>query len=129
MIRQPILDQPYNPDREKKPNRKLMRLMQHNFKTAGCELARFGHGGFFSLDSNHWDGLPLDGVVMLRTIYVLPDHRGMGCQRAIINTVNSMAYKTGCCLLAVAHAFEPRAKIETERDFVDSYGQEYGDPF
>jgi hypothetical protein len=40
-----------------------------------------------------------------------------------------MAYKTGCAVLAVAHAFEPRAKIETERDFVDSYGQEYGDPF
>jgi GNAT superfamily N-acetyltransferase len=129
MIRQPFLNTPYNPEREKDPDKKLMRLMQHNFKTAGCSLARFGHGGFFSLDHNYWDGLPLDGVVMLRTIYTLPDCRGQGVQRAIISTVTSMAYKTGCAVLAVAHTFEPRATIETERDFVDSYGQEYGDPF
>jgi len=129
MIRQPFLNTPYNPDREKEPDKKLMRLMHHNFKHAGYKLARFGHGGFFSLDHNYWDGLPLDGVVMLRTIYTLPGQRNQGIQRAIISTVNSMAYKTGCAVLAVAHTFEPRAKIATERDFVDSYGQEYGDPF
>jgi hypothetical protein len=129
MIFPRILNQPYNPDGEKQPNKKLMRLMEHNFKTPGCSLARFGHGGFFSLDSNHWDGLPLGGVVMLRTIYTLPGQRNQGVQQAIISTVNSMSYTTGCAVLAVAHAFEPRAKIETERDFVDSYGQEYGDPF
>jgi GNAT superfamily N-acetyltransferase len=129
MIREPYLNTPYNPEREKEPDKKLMRLAEHNFKHAGCSLARFGHGGFFSLDHNYWDGLPLDGVIMLRTIYTLPDCRGQGIQRAIISTVTSMAYKTGCAVLAVAHTFEPRATIETERDFVDSYGQEYSDPF
>ena len=129
MIREPILNQPYRPDLESKPNRRLLRLMEHNFKHAGCSLARFGFGGFFSLDSNHWDGLPLNGVVILRTVYVLPSYRGKGCNRAIINTVTTMSRNTGCAVLAVAHTFDTKSKVETESDFVDSYGQEYGDPF
>ena len=131
MIRQPILNQPYDykANRGKTPDENMMLLMQHNFKTPGCHLARFGFGGFFSLDSNHWDGLPLNGVVMLRTVYVLPSYRGKGCNRAIINTVTTMSRNTGCAVLAVAHTFDTTSKVETESDFVDSYGQEYGDPF
>lgn len=129
MISEPLLKIPYAFESDTEPDKKLMRLMKHNFRHAGYSLARFGHGGFFSLDYNFWDGLPKDGVVMLRTIYVLPDCRRQGIQRAIINTVTSMAYKTGCAVLAVAHAFEPRATIKTEEEFVDVYGQEYSDPF
>jgi GNAT superfamily N-acetyltransferase len=129
MISEPLLKIPYAFDRDKEPDKKLMRLMKHNFRHAGYSLARFGHGGFFSLDYNFWDGLPLDGVVMLRTIYTLPDCRGQGIQRAIINTVTSMAYKSGCAVLAVAHTFETKTTIKTEEDFVDVYGWEFTDPF
>lgn len=129
MINEPLLKLPYNFERDTEPDKKLMRLMKYNFKHAGYSLARFGHGGFFSLDYNFWDGLPKDGVVMLRTIYVLPDCRGQGIQRAIINTVTSMAYKTGCAVLAVAHTFKTKTTIETEEEFVDVYGWEFTDPF
>ena len=102
--------------------------MHENFRHAGCSLARFGFGGFFSLDHNRFDGLPLDGLIMLRTIFVMPGSRGNGCQRAIINTVMSMARSTGCCILAVAHTFKMKDPIETEEDFVDSYGCDWRDP-
>jgi len=128
MIRQPFLTDPYNPQREKEPDKKLMRLMTHNFKPVGRDLARFGHGGFFCLDWNFWDGLPLDGVVLLRTIYVMPSRRGMGCQRAILRTVESMAHKTGCAVLAVAHTFEMKDPVETEQQFIDSYCCDWRDP-
>jgi GNAT superfamily N-acetyltransferase len=122
MIREPILSDPYNPQREKEPDQKLMRLYQHNFKTVGRDLARFGHGGFFCLDWNFWDGLPLNGLLILRTIFVMPGLRGRGCQRAIINTVESMARKTGCMILAVAHTFKMRfGDPETEEDFIEEY--------
>ena len=128
MIREPVLSDPYNAGREKEPDKKLMRLMCHNFKTAGCDLAIFGHGGFFCLDWNRWDGLPLDGVVILRTVFVMPQRRSMGCQRAIIRTVESMAHKTGCAVLAVAKTFEMKDPIETEEDFIHSYCCDWRDP-
>jgi hypothetical protein len=130
MIRQPILDQPYNykSNRGKTPDENMMLLMQHNFKTPGCHLARFGFGGFFSLDHNRFDGLPLDGLILLRTIFVMPLARGNGCQRAIIHTVMSMAHTTGCCILAVAHTFKMKDDIETEDDFVTAYGCDWRDP-
>jgi hypothetical protein len=91
-------------------------------------LARFGHGGFFSLDHNRFDGLPLDGLILLRTIFVMPLARANGCQRAILNTIESMAYTTGCCILAVAHTFKMKDPIETEDDFVTAYGCDWRDP-
>ena len=122
MIWSPILSNPYNPEREKTPDRKMMRLYQHNFPTVGRDLARFGHGGFFCLDWNFWEGLPLDGLLILRTVFVMPDRRGCGCQRAILNTVESMSRKTGCLVLAVAHTFKMRfGDPETEEDFIEEY--------
>ncbi len=129
MICAPILNEPYRLDRSKTPEEKLMKLVHHNFKTPGCHLARFGHGGFFSLDWNRWDGLPLDSVVMLRTVYVMPTERGNGCQRAILKTVELLAHKTGCAVLAVAHTFETKHTIETEEDFVDAYCCDWREPF
>ncbi|MEO1991699.1 MAG: hypothetical protein ABGW78_07185 [Pirellulales bacterium] len=66
---------------------------------------------------------------MLRTIFVMPSERGNGCQRAILSTVELMAHKTGCAVLAVAHTFETKDTIETEQDFVDAYCCDWRDPF
>ncbi len=129
MIYSPPLNIPYRPEREKEPDQKLMRLMQHNFQPAGRGLARFGYGGFFSLDYNRWDGLPLDAVIMLRTVFVMPEHRGVGVQRAILTTVELLAHKTGCAVLAVGHTYEPIHPVETEEDFIESYYSDWNEPF